>query len=104
MPGVDVMIAPSSLTPVLLEARSGWAPSTGLVCWHVDARHIDGDLESVVVSLAAPADCIPAPEPGLEVMLAAGLVWLVWIARRRGLRFSRSNEVQNLKPTTRHHP
>ncbi len=85
-PGYRVLVDPQHLAPMLLEIRCGEVVRDQLVapCALVTSKHVMDTAESPVSSLSDDPDCLPLPEPGFALLLAAGILGLLWLARKRG--------------------
>lgn len=78
MPGVDVIVQPTSLDVMRVEVRDSWAPSSPTGCYFVRAFHVDGQgQESEAATMGSVADCVEVPEPDFGLTLALGFVLLV---------------------------
>jgi len=85
MPGVDILLVPTSLTLIRLEVRESWAPSAPNGCYHVKAYHEQGSLLSEAVAMGSVPDCVEVPEPPFELALTAALIVVVAVVKLRDL-------------------
>jgi len=88
--GLEIEFIPSQEvppdSPILMRIYAGWSDTEG-ACFRVRAQTMDVGGSWVeghpnTAELGSVPDCVEVPEPGIQSMLAAGVIVLALIWRR----------------------